>query len=262
MAAEDVPAARRPHGSGLHLWRDEPAAAGDWGSRKHMDDRTARPTTMRKPPPARPEQDPNTQRPAASSTRESPPAPRLPPDPGRPVTRRPETQRSAAKPAVTAAAKPLPAVPGLIVRGKTAMQPAGPGDKTVRPPRQKANAAKTVGRHARRWGLCLMLVGAVLGLALAGLYTRLLFGPMSLDWLKGPIERAIERELPGLEVGIGAVVLRRGEWGGAEFRLVNVKIKQANGVTVAEAPLAAIGLSGRGLLKATVAPASVELVSP
>ena len=217
---------------------------------------------MRKPPPARPEHDPTTQRPAASSTRESPPAPRLPPDPGRPVTRRPETQRSAAKPAVTAAAKPLPAVPGLIVRGKTATQPAGPGDKTVRPPRQKANAATTVGRHARRWGLCLMLVGAVLGLALAGLYTRLLFGPMSLDWLKGPIERAIERELPGLEVGIGAVVLRRGEWGGAEFRLVNVKIKQANGVTVAEAPLAAIGLSGRGLLKATVAPASVEFISP
>lgn len=107
-----------------------------------------------------------------------------------------------------------------------------------------------------------MLVGAVLGLALAGLYVRLLFAPMSLDWLKSPIEHAIEREMPGLKVTIGSVILRRGEWGGAEFRLVNVKVQQSNGITIAEAPLAAIGLSGRGLLRATVAPASVEFISP
>jgi hypothetical protein len=181
------------------------------------------------------------------------------------TTRRPDTQRvhsAAPAPIVVAGAKPLPAIPGLVVRSRAAGAAAAPGDKTVRPARPRPNTAATVGRHARRGGLGLMLVGAVLGLALAGLYVRLLFGPMSLDWLKGTIERAIERELPGLEVGIGSVILRRGEWGGAEFRLVNVKIKQTNGITVAEAPLAAIGLSGRGLLRATIAPASVEFISP
>ncbi|KAB2845835.1 MAG: hypothetical protein F9K44_16405, partial [Hyphomicrobiaceae bacterium] len=83
-----------------------------------------------------------------------------------------------------------------------------------------------------------------------------------LDWLSGPIERAIERELPGLKVAIRSVILQHGEWGGAEFRLVDVKIRQANGFTVAEAPLAAIGLSGRGLFKGIVAPSSVEFISP
>ena len=122
---------------------------------------------------------------------------------------------------------------------------------------------------SRRWlarvGLIAKIVGipAFVGaLALALLYVRLLHGPVGLDFLIHPIEKAIAEELAGLRVRVQEVALRLGESNQLEFELRNVRVADANDAPLALAPSATVSLSRRALLSGRIAPESVALVSP
>ncbi len=106
----------------------------------------------------------------------------------------------------------------------------------------------------------LFVVGSVV-LALA--YGRLNQGPMSLSSLVPVMEEAINREIVDLEVKIDDAIIQRDKTGpGVNFRLRNIRLIDNQGAVVAQAPLAAIGLSGRALLSGRIAPGSVDFIGP
>ena len=101
------------------------------------------------------------------------------------------------------------------------------------------------------------LIAIVLG------YGRLASGPISLPSLVPPIEAAINDQLTDLRVKIDDAVLQRGADGpGVLFRLRNIRLIDKNGDIVAQAPLAAIGMSGSALLSGRFAPGSVDFIGP
>lgn len=106
----------------------------------------------------------------------------------------------------------------------------------------------------------LLVVGTVL-FVLA--YGRLSQGPVSFAFVVPILEEAINRELADVTVQIDdAVVQKTEEGGGVRFRLRNVRLIDKSGAVVAQAPLAAIGLSGRALFRGTIAPGSVDFIGP
>ncbi|MGD9502029.1 MAG: AsmA-like C-terminal domain-containing protein [Methyloceanibacter sp.] len=105
--------------------------------------------------------------------------------------------------------------------------------------------------------LVIGLVVIVLG------YGRLARGPVSLTGLVSSIEEAINRELDGVSVKIDDAILQRAPDGpGVLFRLRNIRLVDADGAILAQAPLAAIGLSGSALLSGRLAPGSVDFIGP
>ena len=106
----------------------------------------------------------------------------------------------------------------------------------------------------------LFVVCSVL-LALA--YGRLNQGPVSLSSVVPVMEEAINRELADLEVRIDdAIIQRDAEGPGVNFRLRNIRLIDTQGAVVAQAPLAAVGLSGKALLRGRIAPGSVDFIGP
>lgn len=121
----------------------------------------------------------------------------------------------------------------------------------------------------RPWTPALLLAAKIVGIPLFAvvvafglLYVRLLHGPVSLQFLIEPIQRAIADEMAGVGVGIEAVELRLAASGQIEFELRNVRVSDAAGGHLAFAPSATVGLSRRALLGGRIAPESVALVSP
>ena len=101
------------------------------------------------------------------------------------------------------------------------------------------------------------LVAIVLG------YGRLARGPMSLTGLVPTIEEAINGELADVSVKIDDAILQRAADGpGVLFRLRNIRLIDKNGEILAQAPLAAIGMSGSALLSGRLAPGSVDFIGP
>lgn len=141
--------------------------------------------------------------------------------------------------------------------------------KTARPA-QRHPAKPARGRWfglLPRW-IRFTLQGAF-ALAFAGMMTLAIVfllvqrGPISVSFLVGPIEEAIRRELGSARVEIASAFLRQSEDGrGIEFRLADLRIKDANGAVLAETPLAGINLSGAALLRGWLAPVSVEFIRP
>ena len=94
-------------------------------------------------------------------------------------------------------------------------------------------------------------------------YGRLARGPLSLPTLVPTIETAINDQLTDMRVKIDDAVLQRSAEGpGILFRLRNIRLIDKDGSIVAQAPLAAIGMSGSALLKGQLAPGSVDLIGP
>ena len=94
-------------------------------------------------------------------------------------------------------------------------------------------------------------------------YGRLARGPVSLAGLVPTIEEAINRELAGVSVKIDDAILQRAPDGpGVLFRLRNIRLVDENGAILAQAPLAAIGMSGSALLSGRLAPGSVDFIGP
>jgi len=131
------------------------------------------------------------------------------------------------------------------------------------PPPVQIQLAKLSSRGAH---VCREIFAGILvvGLmAIVGGYGRLASGPISLPSLVPPIEAAINGQLSGLQVKIDDAVLRRSADGpGVLFRLRNIRLIDENGEIVAQAPLAAIGMSGAGLLSGRFAPGSVDFIGP
>jgi hypothetical protein len=94
------------------------------------------------------------------------------------------------------------------------------------------------------------------------LYVRLLQGPLALQFLVQPIERAIAEEAPGVGVEIKTVAIRLGDGGQIEFELGSVRVTDADKTPLAVAPSASISLSRKALLTARIAPETVNLKAP
>ena len=106
----------------------------------------------------------------------------------------------------------------------------------------------------------ILVVGLI---AIVGGYGRLARGPISLPSLVPMIEHAINGELSDLHVKIDDAILQRSPDGpGVLFRLRNIRLIDTDGSIVAQAPLAAIGMSGAALLSGRIAPGSVDFIGP
>jgi hypothetical protein len=131
------------------------------------------------------------------------------------------------------------------------------------PPPVQIQLAKLSSRGAH---VCREIFAGILvvGLmAIVGGYGRLAGGPIFLPSLIPPIEEAINEQLTDLRVKIDDAVLQRSTDGpGVFFRLRNIRLIDESGVVVAQAPLAAIGMSGRALLQGRLVPGSVDFIGP
>ena len=106
----------------------------------------------------------------------------------------------------------------------------------------------------------IVVVGLI---AIVGGYGRLARGPISFPSLVPVLETAINGELSDLRVEIDDAILQRSPDGpGVLFRLRNIRLIDKDGATVAQAPLAAIGLSGSAMLSGRIAPGSVDFIGP
>lgn len=106
----------------------------------------------------------------------------------------------------------------------------------------------------------ILVVGMI---AIVGGYGRLAHGPISLPSLVPGIEKAINEQLSDLHVKIDDAILQRSPDGpGVVFRLRNIRLIDREGSIVAQAPLAAIGMSGAALLSGRIAPGSVDFIGP
>ena len=106
----------------------------------------------------------------------------------------------------------------------------------------------------------ILVVGLI---AIVGGYGRLARGPISLPSLVPLIESAINGQLTDLHVKIDdAILTRTPEGPGVLFRLRNIRLIDKDGSIVAQAPLAAIGMSGAALLSGRIAPGSVDFIGP
>ena len=106
----------------------------------------------------------------------------------------------------------------------------------------------------------ILVVGMI---AIVGGYGRLAQGPISMPSLVPPIEDAINGQLSDLRVKIDDAILQRSPEGpGVLFRLRNIRLIDTDGSIVAQAPLAAIGMSGAALLSGRIAPGSVDFIGP
>ncbi|WP_168192814.1 DUF3971 domain-containing protein [Undibacter mobilis] len=116
-------------------------------------------------------------------------------------------------------------------------------------------------RTFRRLFWSLTLATAVIMVAAAGLWWRLNSGPIELDiatpWLKQAIE---ENFGAGDKVSVGGTQIERDERGRTSLRLRDIEVRNAEGVVVASAPKAEVGLSGLGLLYGRVRAQSLNLV--
>lgn len=116
-------------------------------------------------------------------------------------------------------------------------------------------------RTFRRLFWSFTLASAVIMIAAAGLWWRLNSGPIELDiatpWLKQAIE---ENFGAGDKVSVGGTQIERDEKGRTSLRLRDIEVRNAEGVVVASAPKAEVGLSGLGLLYGRVRAQSLNLV--
>ncbi|MEG6509325.1 AsmA-like C-terminal domain-containing protein [Methyloligella sp. 2.7D] len=106
-----------------------------------------------------------------------------------------------------------------------------------------------------------LLVGGLIAIV-AG-YARLSHGPVFLPNLVPAIEASINGELTDLHVDIdNAVLMRSPDGPGIVFRLKNIRLIDREDSVVAQAPFAAVGLSGSALLTGRIAVGSVDFIGP
>ncbi|HZP08742.1 AsmA-like C-terminal domain-containing protein [Methyloceanibacter sp.] len=131
------------------------------------------------------------------------------------------------------------------------------------PPPVQIELAKLSSRGAH---LCREIFAGILVvglLAIVGGYGRLARGPISLPSLVPTLESAINGQLTDMHVKIdGAILTRTPDGPGVLFRLINIRLIDQDGSIVAQAPLAAIGMSGAALLSGKIAPGSVDFIGP
>jgi hypothetical protein len=109
------------------------------------------------------------------------------------------------------------------------------------------------------WGATLTF--AVVAVAIAGLWWRLSSGPIELDVATPWLKAAIEKNFGGKQtVSVGGTQIERDENGRTSLRLRDIIVRDADGMVVATAPKAEVGISGMGLLTGNVHASSLNLV--
>ena len=109
------------------------------------------------------------------------------------------------------------------------------------------------------WGATLTF--AVVAVAIAGLWWRLSSGPIELDVATPWLKAAIEKNFGGKQtVSVGGTQIERDENGRTSLRLRDIIVRDADGIVVATAPKAEVGISGMGLLTGNVHASSLNLV--
>jgi hypothetical protein len=102
---------------------------------------------------------------------------------------------------------------------------------------------------------------AVIGVA--GLFFRLSMGPVSLGFLQGRIEQAINNQLPGISISLGEPVIELDTEGLVpRVHTRNLVLKDQEGVVLASSPRAGVALDGFELLTGKVVVNSLELIGP
>ncbi len=122
---------------------------------------------------------------------------------------------------------------------------------------------KTASRHSIRFGGGAAAIAAVVALvAIAGLYARLLAGPISLSFLVPTLQRQLNSQLQGYSFHIGDAILRLSSGWGLEFRLADVRLADESNQEIAKAPFAAVGISEPSLLGFSLAASRISLLEP
>lgn len=107
------------------------------------------------------------------------------------------------------------------------------------------------------------VVLGVLGLVLALLLWRLSSGPISLGFLSPYIEEALHPDGSPYRIDFDDTVLTWGGWRQPpDVRMTGVRIAEADGRTLVEAPQVSLGLDRAALLRRAVALSSIELIGP
>ena len=110
-----------------------------------------------------------------------------------------------------------------------------------------------------------VFVGLILvGVVLAGImFWRLSSGPVSLAYLKDPLENILNNSLETVEIKISDAVVEQTASGSVfQFRLKDLRVLGTGGEVLARAPRAAIGISSLALLKGDIVPSRLELIGP
>jgi hypothetical protein len=129
---------------------------------------------------------------------------------------------------------------------------------------QQENGFCNVKRTVRKFTLLAFVsICGFIVLFVAAFMLRLSQGPVTLTFLKGPIETAINSNLAGYRVDLeNAVVERDRDSGQPRVRLRNVVLQNAQGETIARAPRAAIGIDGTAIFAGRLVPRQLELIGP
>ncbi|HZV20664.1 MAG TPA: hypothetical protein VE986_03880, partial [Hyphomicrobiales bacterium] len=122
---------------------------------------------------------------------------------------------------------------------------------------------KAASRHSIVFcGRATAVLGAVIFLLIAGVYGRLLAGPISFASLVPTLQQHLNAQLRGYSFRIGDAILRLSAGWGLEFRLANVSLVDATGQEIAKAPFAAIDVSEAALLRLSLAASEISLLGP
>lgn len=110
-------------------------------------------------------------------------------------------------------------------------------------------------------GLIVLLALAVIGVA--GLYLRLVQGPVSLGFLQARIEQAVNKQLSGPTITLGDAVLELdAESQVPHVRTRNLVLMDQDGTVLASAPKAGVTLDGTQLFAGKIVVTSLELIGP
>jgi Protein of unknown function/AsmA-like C-terminal region len=109
--------------------------------------------------------------------------------------------------------------------------------------------------------LSLLSALAVLMILSALFYWRLDSGPISLTFLNGKIETAINGQLPNMKVTLGDAILELDQTTKIpHVRFRNLVLRDAEGNIIASAPKAAVALEGSALLTGKLVATNIELI--
>jgi hypothetical protein len=97
----------------------------------------------------------------------------------------------------------------------------------------------------------------------AALYWRLNSGPISMTFLNGKIEKAINGQLTDMTVSLGDAVLEVDQNTSIpQVRFKNLVLRNTDGTVIASAPKAAVTLDSSSLLSGKIVTRSLELIGP
>ncbi|HKQ94948.1 MAG TPA: DUF3971 domain-containing protein [Aestuariivirgaceae bacterium] len=117
---------------------------------------------------------------------------------------------------------------------------------------------RTVRKFTLLVALALLCIFATLAIAFM---VRLSQGPVTLTFLTGPIQSAINSNLGDYRVEVAGAIIERDQLSGQpRLRLRNLVLKNIQGEVIAQAPRAAIGIDGTAVLAGRIVPRQLELI--